>query len=167
MKEYRMCENPICGHKNDLSFMECIECGATLEGVIVTMEKDEPPPPHLDEPEEPAKEAEGQVRGTQTLRKIKLVSTKDGFEIPIPVLGCLIGMQGDVFPEYFSRGAHAYVSNRHARIVLKEDSYVVVDESRNGTTINNRPLIKGRECKVEVGDRIVFADMEFMVEEWK
>ena len=168
MKEYRICENPECQHKNDLSYMECVECGMTLEGVIVTTEKDDGELENSQNKleESPAHEPE-RSRETKIHNKIKLVSTKDGFEISIPFLGCLIGREGDVSPEYFSSAEHAYVSNRHASITLKDNLYMLMDESTNGTTLNNRPLTREKEYRIEVGDRIVFADMEFIVQEQK
>ena len=166
MREYRVCENPECQHKNDLSYMECVECGMTLEGVIVTTEKDdeesENSPRKL---EEAAAHEPERLRDTKIHRKIKLVGTKDGFTIFVPFLGCLIGREGDVSPEYFSSAEHAYVSNRHASITLKDNLYMLVDESTNGTTLNNMPLTRGKEYRIKTGDRIVFADMEFIVQE--
>ena len=167
MKEYRVCENPECRYKNDLSCMECIACGMTLEGVNVTTEEDENPDILQDKTDEINTHASDTSRQTKILQKIKLVSTKDGFEIAIPFSGCIIGREGDVSPEYFSSAEHEYVSNRHASIILRDDYYMIVDESRNGTTLNNRSLEKGKEYRIETGDRIVFADMEFIVQERK
>ena len=167
MKEYRICENPECQHKNDLSYMECVECGMTLEGVIVATVDDEERGIPQNKMEGITMHTSDTSRQTEIFRKIKLVSIKDGFEIFIPFSGCVIGREGDVSPEYFSSSEHAYVSNRHASITFRDDFYMIVDESRNGTSLNNRPLTMGKEYRIETGDRIVFADMEFIVQEQK
>ncbi|MBN2418553.1 MAG: FHA domain-containing protein, partial [Deltaproteobacteria bacterium] len=148
MKEYRICENPECRHKNDLTYMECVKCGMTLEGVIVTQEGNEEQESLNRRIEEATTYVPEGSRQTEIHKNIKLVSVKDGFEVHVPFSGCLIGREGDVSPEYFSRADHAYVSNRHARIVLNEDFYMIVDESRNGTTLNNRLLTRGEEYRI-------------------
>lgn len=52
------------------------------------------------------------------------------------------------------------VSRYHATISCREGTYYIVDQSKNGTSINGELLDKLVEHKLESGDKIRFADVE-------
>jgi hypothetical protein len=178
MKECRVCES--CGHQNDVSYLVCeIEnCGGDLTIVDITIVPDEPTP---DLPEEDPAGISGEIsteapseeptlskdcgRRTMPIPQIKLVSRIDQYEIKIPLIGCVLGREGDVSPEYFE-GKSIRVSRQHLKIYTRGDAYYVVDEiSTNKTYINKQELQKNKDYMLRVGDSLRMADMDFLVVE--
>ena len=162
MRQVRICENEICGHYNDATLSRCEKCSAKIWQVNPVMDTEDGTPE--EKSQQQASSPFNEQRQTTTLKRIKLVSTKDGFSIEIPTVGCIIGREGDVEPHYFAR--NEYVSRYHARIYLEGSRYFIVDDnSRNGTMLNEQTLPKNKGQKVTPGNRIVIADMEFLVQE--
>ena len=152
--EYRICE--ACRHPNDVSYLECEKCQADLSFIHPSMVNLEPP---SEIPDELPKS-----RSTVRMAQLKLVSLKDGFEILIPWEGGLIGREGNLSPDYFA--SNLYISNEHTRIEFNEDGYTLVDRtSTNGTRLNGVKVDKGIKYPLRSGDRVVFANMEFIVQE--
>jgi pSer/pThr/pTyr-binding forkhead associated (FHA) protein len=55
------------------------------------------------------------------------------------------------------------VSRTHANIIYKNGSYFIVDlNSTNGTFVNGQQLSANQEVRLNVNDRIKFADEEFI-----
>jgi hypothetical protein len=54
------------------------------------------------------------------------------------------------------------VSRLHARLIFRDGAWIVQDlRSRNGTTLNGRPVVRGR---LRPGDRIGFAGRGFLID---
>ena len=54
------------------------------------------------------------------------------------------------------------ISRLHATFSLKDGEYYIVDSSKNGTSVNDIPIRSGVEIKLKDGDKITFADEEFI-----
>lgn len=171
MKECRVCEN--CEHQNDVSYLECENCGGDLTIADIIIVPDEPTP---DLPEENTVEVldeqppcipspKDTARPTMAIAQIKLVSKIDQYEIRIPPIGCVLGREGDVSPDYFEKKS-IRVSRQHLIVFPRGDGYYVVDEkSLNKTYINKQELEKNKDYLLRVGDSLRIADMEFLVVE--
>jgi hypothetical protein len=170
MNEYRICEN--CDHHNDVSYLECTNCGADISFIAPSAVSSNH---FLDLPEEkPAEVLDERASGEPTLPKdrarptmiitqIKLVSKIDQFEIRIPLIGCMLGREGDVSPKYFEKNS-SRVSRQHLKVYPRGDAYYVVDEkSLNNTYINKQELEKNKDYLLRDGDILRMADMEFLV----
>lgn len=81
----------------------------------------------------------------------------------------VITCQGDAFSVGKSLKSANYVvaenekiSRRHATFYKKDGQYFVVDSSKNGTKINGTAAVQGQYTPVKDGDKIAFADEEFI-----
>lgn len=152
MKEYRICE--ACDHNNDVSYLECEECGADLSYIHPTVVRET----------DPAPKKEGVPRSTVCLQTLKLVNSRDGKEILIPFEGGCIGRGGDIFPDYFA--TNPYISYEHARIQRDNDRYLILDNhSTNGTRLNGSALEKEKRYPLKPGDHLTLANWEFIIQE--
>lgn len=87
--------------------------------------------------------------------------SSDG-EITIAVDGeVLIGRDG-VYEEYFDRSN--YISRKHATLYFENGAVCVLDASTNGTFINGKRVEKMQKIPLNKGDKITFADMDFVLE---
>ena len=159
MKQVRICEN--CDHQNDAKLSRCENCGANLMHINPVMVSEDGDA--AENTQQQPRSTGDDSRKTTTLQRIKLVSKKDGFPIEIPILGCLIGREGNAEPDYFTNNLN--VSREHAKIFLEGSKYFIVDISRNGTMLDRQMLPKGICREITVGSTIVFADEEFLVQE--
>ena len=97
---------------------------------------------------------------TEEEKSYRLCSS-DG-EITIAVDGeVLIGRDG-VFAEYFDRSN--YISRKHATLYFENGAVYVLDASTNGTFINGKRVEKMQKIPLHKGDKITFADMDFVLE---
>lgn len=181
MAEYRICE--FCDHPNDPSFLVCENCGADIYYIspqvidehVVSPEPIPEGETEKDQPSTPPASETGNTtvhrntgqgtepRRTAVFNTLKLVSSRDNVEVELPIEGGVIGREGDICQWYFMD--QPYVSARHARLFLRGTDYIVVDNnSTNRTKLNGLKLEPGREYVLKVGDRITFANLEFIVE---
>ena len=91
---------------------------------------------------------------------VTLTSTSDGH-----VVRCI----GDAFSVGKSLSSANYVlaeneriSRRHATFYKRDGAYYVVDSSKNGTMVNGVPAVKGEYTLVRDGDRLSFANEDFI-----
>ena len=54
------------------------------------------------------------------------------------------------------------ISRRHATFYKKDGQYFVVDSSKNGTRVNGAAAVQGQYTPVRDGDKITFADEDFI-----
>ena len=54
------------------------------------------------------------------------------------------------------------ISRQHATFYEKDGNYFIVDNSKNGTVINDVAIASGLQVPVKDGDRIRFADVDFI-----
>lgn len=73
----------------------------------------------------------------------------------ILVKGLVVGRSSDR-ADVVLTGDH--ISRVHARFFLRGDKLYVIDESKEGTTLNGTALTKGVETQVRANDRLDFAD---------
>lgn len=152
MREVKICEN--CNRENEVDALECgnPECGADLTYVISEF---------VDDREEfntpPIKKT-----GTIVLVPMKLIGVRDGKQIEIPFTGGTIGREGDIDGDYFE--LNPYVSSFHAKLYYEGVDLILLDEnSTNGTKLNGMPIEKGAGVRITIGDKITFANLEFLV----
>ena len=56
-----------------------------------------------------------------------------------------------------------FVSKVHSEIIFRDENYYIKDiNSQNGTFINSLRIDSNKEYKIKNGDKIVFADSEFI-----
>ena len=138
MNEIRVCEN--CNHHNSIDNLECEECGFDLSFCVPILE-------------DSIKE--------QTDISGKFLCSTDG-NIRIEITGeMLIGRDG-VNAEYFENSR--FISRCHATIFCDNDEISVMDASTNGTYINGKRIEKMKKTPLKAGDKITFADMDFVLE---
>ncbi|MFA5524875.1 MAG: FHA domain-containing protein [Tissierellales bacterium] len=161
----KVCE--ICGHENNVSYLECEDCSADISYVSPTQEieeeKDESSivPDKSRDDEESANEF--QSNNTVLVGRIKLVAAKDNFEVHVPVkLETVLGREGDLCNDYFDQSN--FISRRHSTIRLISDGYSITDHSSNGTFVNGKLLKRGQSAKIKAGDIVTLADIEFLIE---
>ncbi|WP_054637591.1 FHA domain-containing protein [Thalassobacillus sp. C254] len=167
MEEVRVC--PVCGYHNPLDSLFCKGdgCGEDISFIPPTavnelVDEDEQV---NEEPVSPDPVTTGESHPNQTIRMSEVIlrSSMSGYEITIPVTGGTIGRSGNVVPEHFQN--NQFVSNTHADILPGSAGYVLIDQnSTNGTKLNGERLLAQREYPLQDGDRVTFANMEFMVE---
>ena len=82
--------------------------------------------------------------------------------------GYRIECTGDLFSVGKSLNSSNYmipgsqkISRLHATFYERDGNYFIVDNSKNGTTVNGVPVPKTQQMPVNDGDRIKFADVEF------
>ena len=92
--------------------------------------------------------------------KVVLTRCSDGFRIECA---------GDLFSVGKSLNSSNYqipdsqkISRLHATFYERGGEYFVVDNSKNGTTVNGVPVPKTQQMPVRDGDRIKFADAEYV-----
>ena len=138
MSEIRICEN--CGHHNPVDNLECEKCGFDLSFCIPV--------------------AEETVEAKEEIADYNIRSA-DG-ETVIKINGeVLIGRDG-VCSEYFERST--YISRKHATLYFENGKVYVMDASTNGTYINGKRIDKMQKVILNKGDKITFADMDFILE---
>lgn len=104
-----------------------------------------------------------QEEKAETIRYVEMTNVKDGKIIKIEKGEFIIGGLGEIEGEYFF--PLKYVGGKHMYMYVCENHvYIMDNESKNGTRINNRRIVKA-DGRVEVveGDRITMADQIFEV----
>lgn len=161
---FKICE--ICGHKNDVSYLECESCSADISYISpITGMEEKGDTSTISSKIIHNKGDMGESRGSSTtvVERIKFVGREDNFEIHIPVkLETILGREGDLCNDYFNQSK--FVSRRHATIRLNPSNYSITDHSINGTFVNGEILKRGQTIEIKIGDVIVLADIEFEVE---
>ena len=138
MSEIRICEN--CGYHNPVDDLECEKCGLDLSFCIPVSEE---------------------VVAAKEESVNYSIRSMDG-EAVIPINEeVLIGRDG-VCSEYFDRSK--YISRKHATLYFENGNVYVMDASTNGTYINGRRIDKMQKVILNKGDKITFADMDFVLE---
>ncbi|GLH65073.1 FHA domain-containing protein [Parageobacillus sp. G301] len=165
MKEVRICD--VCGYHNSLSslFCENDDCGEDISHIPPSILQDKTvlSDRTVEHESEVQERLPNEQMKTVRMTGIRLVHTASGYEIPIPVEGGIIGRLGTIHPEHFQN--NQFVSKEHAKIELRADGYVLIDlHSTNGTKINGIRIISGEAYPLKDKDRIVFANMEYLVE---
>ncbi len=91
--------------------------------------------------------------------KVVLIRCSDGYRIECT---------GDLFSVGKSLNSSNYmipgsqkISRLHATFYERDGNYFIVDNSKNGTTVNGVAVPKTQQMPVNDGDRIKFADVEF------
>lgn len=54
------------------------------------------------------------------------------------------------------------ISRKHASFCEKDGKYYVIDSSKNGTSVNGKPVSSTQYTELRDGDRIIFADEEYI-----
>lgn len=168
MDQFRICRT--CSYRNDVGDLQCTGCGADISFVNPTavVNDDQETTPEADKvmtdasmtSRTPVKE---RIKATVTMPRLKVVNSRDGHEISIPVGGCILGREGDAEADYFERQS-TFVGRKHLRIFLKEGAYYVIDEgSLNRTWLNKQLLEYNHEYSLKFGDYLILADLEFVV----
>lgn len=139
MSEIRICNN--CGFHNAVANLECEMCGFDIS-FCIPVDKDE------------VKEQE------KIIQKYFLQSIDGEIKIPIGE-ETLIGRDG-VFAEYFEKSK--YISRYHAKLYFDGNDISLMDASTNGTFVNGKRLEKMKKMVLQKGDKITFADMDFILE---
>lgn len=92
-------------------------------------------------------------------QKVVLTRCSDGYRIECT---------GDLFSVGKSLNSSNYmipgsqkISRLHATFYEKDGNYYILDNSKNGTTVNGVAVPKTQQMPVNDGDRIRFADVEF------
>lgn len=163
MEEVRVC--PICHFHNPLDSLFCRDenCGEDISFVPPTSIEQLSEKNEVEEKVRKEKDIQLEAPKTVRMTDIKLRNTLSGYELVIPFNGGVIGRSGTIQPEHFQ--SNHFVSNIHAKISLGDNGYVLIDEnSTNGTKINGDKLVPGVEHRLNAGDRVIFANMEFIVE---
>lgn len=124
-----------CKHHNPIDNLECEKCGFDLSFCIPVSEDN-------------------------LIQKKCLRSLSDGEEIVLKE-ETLIGRDG-VNADYFEKSK--YISRRHATIYIENDNVFIIDASTNGTFINGKRMEKMIKQPLHIGDKITFADLEFILE---
>jgi len=162
MPEYKVCET--CEVPNGWTESSCESCGASLDGIFPTeLEEQKESVEAAPQEQVPAPvEASPVVSKTLVLgMELKLVSQKEGTEIPLPHQGGVLGREG-IGMEYFSKSP--YVSRHHVQVFHTENAYTIIHQGSNPTKINGVVLEKGVEYPIKAGDQITIADLDFGVQ---
>lgn len=173
--EVRVCE--ICGTLNEVHLSECKNCSEDLAYTAIS-EIEENINSNIEEQsinnsveeQSVVKDVENKddnnknsnIKKTMVLSNKKMVNRNDGKEIEIPFTGALIGRDGNVEVEYFD--SFPYISNSHiiAEYIL-DDLFITDVGSTNGTKVNGKRIDKGQKIKVNNGDVIQLANVEFII----
>ena len=96
-------------------------------------------------------------------KQIKLRKIKDNEQISITSAIFRIGKSNA--DNNYVIADNSAISRKHAEILLKNNNYYVVDcNSTNGVSLNGKKLKPTVEYKIKSGDRLCFANEEFLVE---
>lgn len=133
-REVRICEG--CGCHNDISKLECVECGYDLSFVIPVPETNEKPKEH--------------VWGLSA----------DGAAVTIADKS-VIGRMGNLLAEFVNTSD--FVSREHAVFSIDGGNLFVTDKSTNGTSVNGKAVVKNSPTELKAGDTLELADMKFTV----
>lgn len=137
-KEIRICEN--CGYENEVTSLECTECGYDLSFVIPTI-KQENIKPHI------------------SGWSLVAVDNNEIFENNLD--GKTIGREGELFSDYVNKSD--YISRKHAKFNIENGNLYVTDASTNGTLINEVRIEKLNKTELKNEDVVTFADLKFIV----
>lgn len=160
----KVCE--ICGHINNVSYLECEECSADISFISPTQKIDEKVEKKdnntiQDNKDESIENSQG--NSTIVVDRIKFIAKKDNYEVHIPVkLETILGREGDLCNDYFDQSN--FISRRHSTIRLNSGGYSITDHSSNGTFVNGELLQRGQTAKIKVGDEVTLADMDFIID---
>lgn len=174
MKEVRICDS--CGFHNGLGSLFCENeaCSEDISHIPPTILREKEVDSEIAEYQEKIQtqdtlgnsRQEQELYANKTIRMtgISLVNTASGFEIPIPLEGGVLGRSGTIQPDHFQNSR--FVSNEHAKILLKSNGYVIVDlESTNGTKVNGTKIVSGKEYPIPTGTRVMVANLEYLVKD--
>lgn len=182
-REVRVCE--VCGTQNTPSNSECTNCGEDLAFVVITSVEEENAMEikmveettidHktvgeiTDEGNKVLKDKcrqssiDNQLKRTMILSNNLIRNIVDGKCIEVPQGGCVIGRSGNIEVKYFQQ--FPFISNSHASLGYECGELFVNDNgSTNGTKVNGVKLIPGNKRVLNIGDLILFANIEFIVE---
>lgn len=173
--EVRVCE--ICGTLNEVHLSECKNCSEDLaytpiseieENINSNIEEQrtnnstEEKSVVKDTANKGNNSKSSNIKKTMVLNNKKMVNRNDGKEIEIPFIGALIGRDGNVEVEYFE--SFPYISNSHIIAEYISDDLFITDVgSTNGTKVNGKRIEKGQKTKVNNGDIIQLANVEFII----
>lgn len=143
-KEVRICDS--CGFHNDVTSLECVECGFDLSFSVPVFEEEAAPEP-VD----------------KKSAKIPKLTACDGSSVVITVKDkFLVGRDNPKMAEYFEKSR--FISRKHCMLTYDGGKLYAVDVSTNGTFLNGKRIEKAEMVRLKKGDEITFADMKFRVE---
>lgn len=143
MIEVKICDN--CGHRNPINVMECEQCGLDLTFAYPQMVDDS-----IEEPCEENETGSGVVLEYVSDPSYRINITKE----------ISVGRDCDELSEIMN--SSNYTSRVHAKLRIKDGKLQVMDASTNGTYLNDVQLKKLEWVDVNIGDKIKFADLEFV-----
>lgn len=142
--EFRVCEN--CHHENNVSALECEQCGYDLSFIIPTK----------------AECIELGQQSSETLnQKWKIEAKEDNNVFIIIESECLIGRESSCISQYLSKSN--FISRQHAKLIIRDQQLYVIDGSTNGTYINGNRIEKIKEVPLKCSDELRFGDISFIV----
>lgn len=145
MIEVRVCGT--CGFANTVNSLECEKCGADLAFVIPSSIRNDN---HV--------ETEAQPHVLSECWKLCSIDNDDVIEIEEDFL---VGRDNEIYTKIFNKSN--YISRKHARFHIIDGNLYVEDASTNGTFVNGIKLEKMVKARVNQGDKLAFADIEFIV----
>lgn len=167
--EVRICE--VCGTLNEVNLSECKSCNDDLAYTpITTINKNDLVVNDSEEFNMLEKDKNNitEINSTTSVKKTvvlvsnTLINKNDGKQIEIPFTGALLGREGNLEVEYFEK--FPYISNRHAMLEYNFDELFIMDiGSTNGTKVNGSRLSSGEKIKLNNGDIIQLANIEFII----
>lgn len=141
-KEIRICDS--CGFHNDVTSLECVQCGFDLSFSVPVFEEEASP-------------AEEKVSGG--LRFTACDGSGVSFEVEDEFL---VGRDNPQMAEYFEKSC--FISRKHCMLTCENGELYAMDASTNGTYLNGKRIEKMEKTRLSEGDEIIFADMKFRLE---
>ncbi|MDQ0215292.1 hypothetical protein J2S13_001692 [Oikeobacillus pervagus] len=165
MNEVRVCD--LCHHHNESHSLICENCGEDISFIPSTIIRKERFVQNNENPEVSellqGEDEPSTTQKTARLIEAKLINVLSGYTVILPPEGGVLGRSGTIDPRHFQK--NRFVSNQHARFSLSGDEFIVQDlNSTNGTKLNGVRLSPDREYPLQEGDKLTFANMEFLFE---
>ena len=156
----------VCRHANDIGFMECESCDNDISYIRPTSLDENQSVQSMpcsgtapDITPDPSSACKG--RATIVMKTLTFTGVHDGHQITVPDIGGILGREG-IGAEYLDRSN--FVSREHAHLEYSDDKWMMTVLGTNPTLVNERVVHKGDRSRLEHGDLVRLADMDFRIE---